>query len=248
MRDAPFRTIGTARPGGVVAVCDHASNRVPGGIDVQLPSAVMDTHIAWDIGAASVCEHLAATHSFPAFLCTISRLVIDMHRTENAAALVPLESDGVAVPGNRNADRTARLDAYYRPYHKALAGWLDDARPALVIAVHSFTPSLASEPGGRRPWDVGLLYNQDRRAAALAMEHFRGQGLTVGDNEPYSGKQLNATMDRHAEAFHRPYCTVEIRNDLIANEAGQRTWAARLARMAEDVLRGLAMQRTADAL
>ena len=246
--DAPFCTIGKTRPGGVVAVCDHASNRVPDNTDLRLPSAVMETHIAWDIGAAAVCEHLAASHSIPAFLCTVSRLVIDMHRTETAAALVPLESDGIAIEGNLRSDRAARLETYHRPYHESMAAWLDAARPALILAVHSFTPSLSSEPGVRRPWDVGLLYNQDNRAAALAMEHFRGEGLTVGDNQPYSGRQLNATMDRHAEAHGRPYCTIEIRNDLIAHEAGQRKWAARLARMADDVLRGLARQEAAEAL
>ena len=54
--------------------------------------------------------------------------------------------------------------------------------------------------GEERPWDVGLLYNQDDRAARIAIDLFAEMGLTVGDNEPYSGKQLNATMDRHAEA------------------------------------------------
>ena len=55
---------------------------------------------------------------------------------------------------------------------------------------------------------------------------------TVGDNEPYSGKQLNATMNRHAEANGRPYCAIEIRNDLIATETGQARWAAIIADVA----------------
>lgn len=76
---------------------------------------------------------------------------------------------------------------------------------------------------------MALLYNQDDRAALHAMRLFGEQGLTVGDNQPYSGKQLNYTMDRHAEAQGIPYCTVEIRQDQIATAAGQARWAVMLA-------------------
>ena len=98
----------------------------------------------------------------------------------------------------------------------------------MLVAVHSFTPSLATSDE-ERPWEVALLYNQDERAAQHAIRLFREQGLTVGDNQPYSGKQLNATMDRHAEANGIPYCTVEIRQDQIDTAAGQARWAVMLA-------------------
>ena len=71
--------------------------------------------------------------------------------------------------------------------------------------------------------------SQDDTAARHAIRLFGEQGLTVGDNQPYSGKQLNATMDRHAEAKGIPYCTVEIRQDQIDTEAGQSRWAIMLA-------------------
>ena len=79
-----------------------------------------------------------------------------------------------------------------------------------------------------RPWEVALLYNQDDTAARHAIRLFGEQGLTVGDNEPYSGTQLNATMDRHAEAQGIPYCTVEIQ-DQIGSQRGQARWAMMLA-------------------
>ena len=86
--------------------------------------------------------------------------------------------------------------------------------------------------------DINLLYNKDDRAARHAIRLFGEQGLTVGDNEPYSGKELNATMDRHAEANGIPYCTVEIRQDQIDTEAGQARWAVMLA----DVLGRVALE------
>jgi hypothetical protein len=117
----------------------------------------------------------------------------------------------------------------------ALAALLDAAPPALVLSLHSFTPSLRSAPEEARPWQVGVLYNEDDRAARLAIPLLEAEGLIVGDQQPYSGKLLNATMNRHAEAHGRPYFGIEIRQDLIGDEAGQAEWAERLARVANRV-------------
>lgn len=239
MSDFPFRLIGEPKRGGIVAICDHASNHIPADLDLGLPPGAQAKHIAWDIGTAGVVERLARQHAIPAFLAEISRLVIDLHREEQATGLIPQESDGILVPGNIGADREARLSRFHRPYHQALAAWLAAAEPALILSVHSFTPCLESAPS-KRPWDVGLLFNEDDRASSRAMRILSDQGYCVGENEPYSGKLLNATMNRHAEAFGRPYCAIEIRNDLIANEAGQARWAQTIAQMAQEVMRALA--------
>ena len=77
------------------------------------------------------------------------------------------------------------------------------------------------------------------RAARQAIRLFAEQGFTVGDNEPYSGRELNATMNRHAEAHGRAYCAIEIRNDLIADEGGQARWAALIADIANRVAQAL---------
>jgi predicted N-formylglutamate amidohydrolase len=229
-----FRQIGIPQPGGIVTICDHASNRVPEGIDLGIPPELLGLHIAWDIGAAGVTERLVAEHGIPAHLASVSRLVIDLHREEDSPGLIPERSDGHAIPGNLHANRHSRIETLHRPYHAALAEWLDAANPALLLSIHSFTPMLESRPE-ERPWHVGLLYNEDDRAARIAIRLFEEQGWIVGDNEPYSGRLLNATMNRHAEAHGRPYCTIEIRNDLIADEAGQAHWAARIAEVANGV-------------
>lgn len=231
----PFRHVGTPAPGGIVLVSDHASNFVPDWLPLGVTQDQLDDHIGWDIGVDGVAERMARRHDIPAFLANISRLVVDLHREEDHAKLIPEESDGVLVPGNIGADVDRRLDLFYRPYHDAMAAWLEKAQPKLVISLHSFTPSLATQPDVQRPWEVGLLYNEDRRAAAHAIRLFEGRGLTVGDNEPYSGKHLNATMNRHAEAHGRPYLAIEVRNDLIRTEAGQSRWAQMIAQVAKDV-------------
>lgn len=228
--DAPYRLLGTPRFGGVLVVADHASNRVPAGIDLGVPPALLDEHVAIDIGVAGVAERMAARPGTAAFLGNVSRLVCDYNRDEHAPGVVPVASDSHAIPGNAldHAGREARLDRFFRPYHAALADLLDAAPPQLILSLHSFTPRLASDPAQARPWQVGVLYNQDDRAARIAIALLAAQGLIVGDQEPYSGKLLNATMNRHAEAEGRPYLGIEIRQDEIATAHGQAIWAERL--------------------
>ncbi|MAW89903.1 MAG: N-formylglutamate amidohydrolase [Altererythrobacter sp.] len=235
----PYRQVGAeaARPGGLLCVVDHASNHVPEGIELGIDPRLLEEHIAIDIGVEGIADRLARRHDIPAHIACVSRLVCDFHRTEDDAAVVPSESDGHLIPGNIGADVEARLNLFHRPYHYELGKLIERVKPRMIIALHSFTPSLATSDE-QRPWEVGLLYNQDDRAARHAIRLFGEQGLTVGDNEPYSGKQLNATMDRHAEANGIPYCTVEIRQDQIATEAGQARWAVMLA----DVLGRVALE------
>ena len=233
-----YRLLGEPRFGGVLVVADHASNRVPDDIDLGLDPALLDLHIAVDIGVAGVAELLAQRSGHAAFLANASRLVCDCNRDESAPAVIPIASDGHAIPGNdlTHAQHEARLDRFFRPYHAALAALLDQTPPALILSLHSFTPQLASNPAEQRPWQVGVLYNHDDRAARIAIPLLAAEGLIVGDQQPYSGKLLNATMNRHAEADGRPYLGVEVRQDQIADAAGQAEWAERLARVCRQVV------------
>lgn len=239
MSDTPYLQIGTPTRGGIIAIADHASNFVPEDIQLGIPAELMEQHIAVDIGTAGVAERLARKHGIAAQIAQVSRLVIDLHRNEGDNGLVVTSSDGHTIPGNIGADIVRRTALYHRPYHEAFAEMVAEAQPSLILAIHSFTPEMAST-GEKRPWDVGLLYNQDDRAARVAIDLFEGMGFTVGDNEPYSGKQLNATMDRHAEANGIPYLTIELRQDLVARKSHQAVWAERIALVAEQVLAALA--------
>ena len=236
--EKPYRQVGEAGPAELMCVADHASNFVPEGIELGIDPKLLDEHIAVDIGVSGVADRLARRHGIPAHIATVSRLVCDLHREEDEAAVVPTESDGHLIPGNIGANIERRMALYHRPYHNALGEMIERVRPKLLLAVHSFTPELATS-SQERPWEIGLLYNQDDRAARHAIRLFGEQGLTVGDNEPYSGKQLNATMDRHAEARGIPYLTLEIRQDQIATEAGQARWATLVADVAGRVLLAL---------
>ena len=234
-----WRLVGTPRFGGILVIGDHASNRVPADIDLGVAAALLDQHIAVDIGVAAVAEVMARHAGVAAFLANTSRLVCDFNREQDRPGVVPESSDGHAIPGNIGADREERLARFYRPYHAALAAQLDAVPPALILSLHSFTPALGSDPAQARPWQVGVLYNDDDRAARLAIPHLAGDGLIVGDQQPYSGRDLNATMNRHGEAEGRPYLGIEIRQDQIGDAAGQAEWAERLVRIGNRVALGL---------
>lgn len=234
-----YRLLGTPRSGGILIVADHASNRVPEGVDLGIAAELLDRHIAIDIGVGGVAEQMVAAGpdgDIAAWLANVSRLVCDFNRDLDAPGLLPEVSDGHEIPGNQlcSEGRSARLTQFFHAYHDDLEAHLVAAEPALILSLHSFTPALATcdKP---RPWHVGVLYNEDDRAARIAIPLLEAEGLVVGDQLPYSGRILNATMNRHAEAHGRPYLGIEIRQDQIADAEGQAIWAERMARICRQV-------------
>ena len=227
----------------VLLLCDHASNAVPdlvaGGLG--LPEAEMRRHIAYDIGARGVTLELARRLGAEALLTRFSRLVIDPNRGEDDPTLVMRLYDGTVVPGNRHAtpaEVEARLARLHRPYHRAVEAALErilaGGRTPAIVSMHSFTPRLKGRPP--RPWQVGVLWHRDGRLARPLIARLRDEGLTVGDNEPYSGELEGDTLSRHGTARALPHVLIEIRQDLIGSPEGEAAWAARLAPVIRDVI------------
>ncbi|WP_188409138.1 DUF1244 domain-containing protein [Agaricicola taiwanensis] len=225
-----------------VLLCDHASNAVPEPYgDLGLPREQMERHIGYDIGAARVTRQLAATLGAEALLTRFSRLLIDPNRGEIDPTLVMRLSDGAIIPGNARADADEvekRLDLFHRPYHQAITRTLDERQARgqvpLLVSIHSFTPSWR---GAVRPWHAAVLWDKDPRLALPVLEALRQDaGLIIGNNEPYDGALPGDTMHRHGTSRGLPHVLIEVRQDLIADDAGADEWAARLA----DVLRPLA--------
>lgn len=229
---------------GILLVCDHASAEVPEGLDLGVAAEVFLDHVAVDVGAGPLTEALAARMGVAAHLGRWSRLVVDCNRPETSPSLVVETSDGVHIPGNiglSDQQFEVRL-AIHRDFHAALSRRIAARRPGLLVSVHSFTPRLATNPVPR-PWPVAILWNRDERGAALAIEALRADPRVpgpVGANEPYSGRILNYSMDRHAEANGIPYVGFEVRQDLITDAEGQARWATILADCLDRVRQGLA--------
>ena len=240
-----YHIIGEHRQSRWLITCDHASNAVPtevGGGDLGISAEDMARHIAWDVGAAGLAGALGAALEAPVICSRFSRLVIDPNRGEEDPTLVMKLYDGTIIPGNRHVgpeEVERRLETLYRPYHDALAGLAARRADTVIVAIHSFTPCLRGR--APRPWHVGVLYSQDDdRLSRLLIDRLAGEAdLHVGDNEPYAGALPGDAIDRHALQAGRHNTLIEVRNDLIAHEAGQQVWAGRLAAVLAVVLEEL---------
>ncbi len=241
----PVETINPLGRSAALLLCDHASNATPrsvAGGDLGLGADEMGRHIAYDIGARGVTLELSRLMDATAILSRFSRLVIDPNRGEDDPTLVMRLYDGTIVPANRRVtpDEVARrLEAWHRPYHAAIdaeiAARVDRGAAPALVAIHSFTPRL----NGRapRPWHVGVLWHRDARLSAPLLDRLRAEpDLCVGDNQPYSGQLEGDTLSRHGTRRGLPHVLIELRQDLISTETGQRLWAARLAPMLANVI------------
>lgn len=222
---------------GLVILCDHARNAFPNGYGtLGLPAEQLKRHIAYDIGAESITRKLAAMLDAPALHTHYSRLLIDPNRGADDPTLIMRLSDGAIVPGNRvltAEEREKRIALYWRPYRDAIDGVLDQClasgvAPA-ILSIHSFTESWKGTP---RPWHVGVLWDKDARFPQPLLEAFYAEhDLIVGDNEPYKGCLVGDTMWTHCTQRGLAHALVEVRQDLIRDEAGQQAWSERIARI-----------------
>jgi len=228
----------------MLLVCDHASRAIPHAMGrIGLDESALELHVAWDIGAQDVTRMLSEKLDAAAVLAGYSRLLIDLNRQPGDPGSIPETSDTTTVPGNFNLSeeqQLARVESFFWPYHHSVANalahlWRRGPAPAL-FSVHSFTPSMDGE---ERPWDIGVLWNRDPRLAVPLLEKLKAVEngrYHVGDNEPYSGREIAYTIDFHAGAAGLPNCAVEIRQDLIDTPEGAHHWANILADIFEEIL------------
>jgi predicted N-formylglutamate amidohydrolase len=227
-------------------VADHAGNFVPHALDrLGIPEAEFERHIAWDIGIAAVCRLLADGLDATLVQQNYSRLVIDCNRVPGSETSIPEISELILVPGNiglNEGRKAARVREIFRPYHDRIETELErrrqSGRPVALIAMHSFTPVFK---GVVRPWHAGVLYNRDPRFAHILMALLkREEGLVTGDNEPYSVTDASDyTIPVHGERRGLHHVAIEIRQDLIAEDTGQRAWGVLLARLLPQAYHGL---------
>jgi predicted N-formylglutamate amidohydrolase len=225
-----------------VLVADHAGNIMPRALGrLGVAEAECERHIAWDIGIAGLGRLLADALGATLIQQNYSRLVIDCNRPLDAATSIADISEHTPIPGNvglSEAARAARAREIFWPYHRRIEAELDrrrqTGRPAALIALHSFTPVFE---GATRPWHAGVLYNRDPRFAHRLMALLNAEkDLFVGDNAPYLVSDASDyTIPVHAERRGLHHLLIEIRQDLIDGETGQRNWAARLARLLPQV-------------
>jgi predicted N-formylglutamate amidohydrolase len=231
----PFSVTNQGGSAPFLLLGDHAGRAIPKALgDLGVAPEAMDRHIAWDIGVSGLGRKLAARLDACFVEQTYSRLVLDCNRKVGAADRAPAVSDGVAIPGNAGmsaGDLAVREREIYTPYQNAIAAALDAraGRPTWLVSLHSFTPVMA---GLARPWRMGVLHRNDsdlsRRMLALLKAEL---GDAAGDNQPYAMDGTDNTVPLHADPRGLDYLEIEVRQDLLADDAGQEAAAALIARL-----------------
>jgi len=217
--------------GPVVLICEHASAAVPAIFaNLGLMPEDLQRHIGWDIGASALALQLSDALDAPLILARQSRLLMDLNRDPQAPDSIPAHSDGTPIPGNQQIDsheRELRRRWLYEPFHAAidqvLQARLLRGQPTAVLSIHSFTRSLNDYA---RPWQMGVLSDQDRRLADALLSGLRtNPEHCVGDNQPYAPQQgVYHTVARHGQNHGLLCAMIEIRNDQLAAVSAVQQW------------------------
>lgn len=246
----PVHEFNAAGRSPFLLTCDHYGRLIPHALgDLGVPEGERARHIAWDIGIAGVAERLSRQLDAHLIAQRYSRLVIDCNRPPHAASSIPRISEATTIPGNEGITREAaamRRAEIFDPYHRRIDEVIDRRRsaglPTVLVSLHSFTPVYA---GIARPWHIGTLYHRDTHLPPRLLKLLRAEGdIVVGDNEPYAvSDDTDYTIPVHGEARGLINTGIEIRQDLIADAAGQEAWAERLARIFAEIETAMRAER-----
>lgn len=226
----------------VMLICDHASSRIPARYGtLGLPAGVLEQHVGVDVGIAEVTRELAVRLGVAAVLSPCSRLLVDCNRWVDDPRNVLEESDGIRIPGNIGlsaAERAVRQDAWYWPYHRAAwavcAGLRARTMRPILLSLHSCTRQLVGEDP--RLYDGGTIWHEDSTLSSALIAGLAREGLTVSDNEPYSGIGGTFSIDYHSWDLDMPACGLEIVNDALTSAQGRERWVAALMRALNTII------------
>lgn len=219
---------------GFVITCEHASAAVPHAfLDLfKGQHEVLSTHRAFDIGALPQAMALAREFAAPLHAGRVSRLLVDLNRSEG--------NNGLFSEFSRVLDASEReslMDQYWRPFRAAVRLDIEQllkVRPSVIhLSVHSFTPVLNENT---RHADVGLLYDPTRAAernlCGIWTERLRSrwpQGR-IRRNYPYQGQSDGHTRSLRTHYPDNRYIGIEIEmnQDLMLNGRTRRMLLAAL--------------------
>ncbi|WP_411033038.1 N-formylglutamate amidohydrolase [Shinella sp. BYT-45] len=239
----PVALENVAARGWVILVCEHASRQLPKSLGtLGLSEEALASHIAWDPGALGVSRRMAGMLDATLVFQRFSRLAYDCNRPPESPAAMPEKSEVYDVPGNSGLDRAARearTEAFYLPFRDTLSrlvrNRIEAGRPPVIVTMHSFTPVYFGKP---RAVEIGILHDADTRLAdAMLMAGAHGP-YEIRRNEPYGPEDgVTHTLREHGLSNGLPNVMIEVRNDLIKDEAGQGVVAGYLTGL---LLEGLA--------
>lgn len=229
--------------GEVLLVCEHASRRLPAALGTMgLDDEALASHIAWDPGALAVSRIMARQLDAVLIHQRFSRLVYDCNRPPQSPGAIREVSEIYRIPGNEklsDAEKAARAEAIYFPFQNRIrdeiAARQARGQTTVLVTVHSFTPVYYGKP---RAVEIGILHDEDSRLADRLLDAAADTHLyRMERNEPYGPADgVTHTLVLHAAPAGLLNVMIEIRNDLIADEAGQGVAADFLSGLLREVL------------
>ena len=216
-------------------ICDHASNKIPTKFKkLGLSKEILDSHIAFDIGAKEVAVYLSNILECPLVMTDFSRLLIDPNRGIDDPTLIMKISDNKIVKGNRNIynfkkskEKDERVKKYYDVYHNKISEFINlrekDKNYPSIISIHSFTPVWRNK---KRDIDIGILWDRDDRLSKIFLNSLKN--IKLGNNKPYSGRLKNDTLYKHATSNGIPNVLIEFRQDLLKKKHDRLRWAKKI--------------------
>ncbi len=231
------------RPDGgspIILLCEHASNSLPKSLkQLGASSETMSSHAAWDPGALQTALKMSEKLDATLVQQRFSRLVYDCNRPPTSATAMPAKSEVHSIPGNANlsaAERFARTSEIYWPFHHAVSDVIarraSEGREVVIVTIHSFTKVYN---GAVRDVELGILHDADARLADRMLDATKdSKQFNTQRNAPYGPQDgVTHTLQIHGIATGLENVMIEIRNDLITDDAGQLAMAEYLSKVLE---------------
>lgn len=219
--EEPWEIVRAGTDAGILITCEHASQRLPSPwVWSARDCRLVDTHWAYDLGAAELAREYAEAIGAVAVLSRFSRLLADPNRPEDSPTLFRASAEGQPVELNASivaAEREIRLAGYYRPFHNAVDREVAASSARILFAMHTFTPLYEGTP---RDLEVGVLFDREEELASDILDALTRAGIHAAPNEPYSGRAgLIHVVERHANTHGRRAIELEVRQDLAVDPA-----------------------------
>ena len=228
-------------------MCDHAGRRIPRRLhNLGLSEADLARHIAWDIGIAGVGRHLADRLDACLIMQPYSRLVIDCNRPPGSATSIAPLSDGTPVPGNENVsaqEAALREREIFAPYHRTIAKHLDAQSKCAAANDPDFAAQLHSRSmpawrgRGTPACSITATTRWPLRCATCCARRAISSSATTSPIRWTTRPTTPSPCMASSAAL--PHVAIEIRQDLIGDEAGQIYWAGRLAELLPQAAAGI---------
>lgn len=203
-------------PAAYMVTCEHGGNEVPASFADRFEGAnarrCLHSHRGHDPGALLVAGMLAEHWGVPLIASTVTRLLVDLNRSESSPTLMSEFSREVSA-----TEREKILRTYYRPYRKRVFDRIEDAIRQHQRVVHLSIHSFAARFRGRtRTLDLGVLFDPERELersfcdAWISALRDRDPRRRVLANEPYAGTDDGLTTTCRERYRPAEYLGIEI--------------------------------------